>query len=415
MGKIKDFFKRLQFDFDQIDTANIEKSINFSGENFSGPNVYYLGDNKSQVPITENIYNVIAAQMSLLEVKHYKVEDKKTKVYNLKNSSILRAFGIEVNEKQTNTDFLHTFFYNVVKYGNGIAVIDPFYNGKYNSNLKKKMELKMYNVDISNCEFGNSYVEENGVLYLVIRYKNSGVIDLVPYNLIVHLRYKPQNIHNNELNSYKMDDIVKLYDRALNLKLRDLAGENGDKVVFKIRLDDQADTRIKRVKAQSISEQLTSSKTIVLDGDESIETLKLDKFAYDNEAINDITKNIYNFFGVNENVVKGDYNEQQFSAFYNNTIEPLALRFQEELQRKLIEKDDIIDGERLELAKTRIIATLSQFVQMFDKLVYHGVMSRNDIGKILGLDPVEGGDIYYTNKNAVELGSAESVDSKGGD
>ena len=137
---------------------------------------------------------------------------------------------------------------------------------------------------------------------------------------------------------------------------------------------------------KKVVKNFTTSKAVVIDNDESIEKLTLTNFTYDKEAINDITKNIYNFFGVNENVVKGDYTEQQFSAFYNNTIEPQAQRFQEELQRKLIEKKDFINGERLEVAKTRIIATISQFINSFDKLVYHGVTSVNDLLIILVMD-----------------------------
>lgn len=417
MGKIKDFFNNIKVDWNKIgENQSMEKGLNWVNEIPSG-NIHYIGKNKNQIPITENIYNVIAAQMSLLEIKHFKIDNGKTELYNLKNSSIMRAFGIEINEKQTNSDFLHSFFYNVVKYGNGLAIIDPFYNGKYNYDLKKKMELKMYNVDVSNCEFGRAYVEELGKTYLVISYKNTGVVDLIPYHLVVHLRYKPQNIFLNESYDSKMTEIVDLYDTALNLKLKQLAGENGDKVVFKLSLTNIAEEQLKRIKAKQVSDQLTNSKAIVIDSTESVERLQLTNFAYDREAVNDITKNIYNFFGVNENVVKGDYTEQQFSAFYNNTIEPLALRFQEEMQRKLIDKNDIIDGERLEVVKTRIIATLSQFVGMFDKLVYHGVMSQNDLRRIIGLDPIEGGDTYYTNLNAVEIGATE-VDPntpKGGD
>ena len=196
MGKLRDFLTSLR-----PSNKSMQKGIEYIGDrvgNVTTGNVFYIGNKNKQVPFLENIYNVFASQMSLLEIKHYKVENNKdTNNYNIKNSAILRCFGYEVNEKQTNTDFMHAFFYNVIKYGNGIAVIDPYYNGKWNYILKKKMELKMYNLDVSECEFGHAYIEENETLYLVVRYKNTNEIDVIPYHLVVHLRYKPQQIYMN--------------------------------------------------------------------------------------------------------------------------------------------------------------------------------------------------------------------------
>ena len=45
--------------------------------------------------------------------------------------------------------------------------------------------------------------------------------------------------------------------------------------------------------------------------------------------------NIYKYFGLSDDIVRGQYNEDQYNAFYESVIEPIAIKLSQEFTEKL--------------------------------------------------------------------------------
>lgn len=106
-----------------------------------------------------------------------------------------------------------------------------------------------------------------------------------------------------------------------------------------------------------------------------------------------IQQNVYNYFGVNEDVLQNKCFGDSWSAFYEGAIEPFAIQFSEALTKMLFTDREMGSGNGLMLTANRL-----QFLSNADKLEMssamadRGIMSINEVREIWNLPPVEGGD-----------------------
>lgn len=125
-----------------------------------------------------------------------------------------------------------------------------------------------------------------------------------------------------------------------------------------------------------------------------------------------IQTNVFNYFGVNEDVLQNKLLGDSWGAFYEGAIEPFAIQFSDVLSRMLFTKQE-------RNAENRVIATANrmQYMSNKDKLnmiaafMDRGIFTINESREILNLDPVEGGDIRTVRgeyKNADEVNEDES-------
>lgn len=101
---------------------------------------------------------------------------------------------------------------------------------------------------------------------------------------------------------------------------------------------------------------------------------------------------IYNFFGTNEKIVQGKYNEDEWISYYESEIEPLAIQFSNEFTRKLFTRKERGFGNRIIFETSNLqyasIKTKLDLVQMVDR----GALTPNEWRNTLGLSDVDNGD-----------------------
>jgi len=101
---------------------------------------------------------------------------------------------------------------------------------------------------------------------------------------------------------------------------------------------------------------------------------------------------IYNFFNTNAKIVQSKYDENEWIAYYEAEIEPLAKQMSEEYTRKLFSRKERGFGN-----KVIFEASSLQYASMKTKLnllnmVDRGAMTPNEWRKVMNLGPIEGGD-----------------------
>ena len=116
-----------------------------------------------------------------------------------------------------------------------------------------------------------------------------------------------------------------------------------------------------------------------------------------------IKSNVYEYFGVNEDILTNKAYGDAWSAFYEGAIEPFSVQFSEVMTRMLFTFREQSTGNQVIATANRL-----QYMSNADKLnvssqmLDRGIFSLNDVRDIWNMPPVEGGDSriirgeYYT-------------------
>ncbi len=148
-----------------------------------------------------------------------------------------------------------------------------------------------------------------------------------------------------------------------------------------------------------------------------IKQVEVKPWIVDADQMGIINKSVYEYFGVNEEILQNKAYGDQWAAFYEGAIEPFAVQFSEVMTKMLFTLREQSSGNKVMATANRL-----QYLSNQDKLnvssqmLDRGIMSINDVREIWNLPPVEGGDIriirgeYY---NADEKVTEEQSDDEG--
>lgn len=149
-----------------------------------------------------------------------------------------------------------------------------------------------------------------------------------------------------------------------------------------------------------------------------IQQIKSSPFVVDSAQMESIRKNVFDYFGVNEEVLQNRAFGDAWSAFYEGAIEPFAVQFSDVLTRMLF-------TERERAAGALVMATANrlQYMSNTDKLSVssqmadRGIMNRDEIREIWNLPPLPNGEgqAYTIRGEYYLLGPGGSVTRKGDD
>lgn len=126
-----------------------------------------------------------------------------------------------------------------------------------------------------------------------------------------------------------------------------------------------------------------------------IKQITSQSYVVDTEQLKLIERNVYDYFGVNEDIIQNKAHGDAFSAFYEGAIEPFAIQLSEVLTKMLFTEREIGFGSAICFTSNRI-----QYMNNSDKLnvskdlLDRGVISLNEAREIWQLPPIEGGDVH---------------------
>ena len=106
-----------------------------------------------------------------------------------------------------------------------------------------------------------------------------------------------------------------------------------------------------------------------------------------------IRENVFEYFGVNEDVLQNKAYGDRWSAFYEGAIEPFAIQFSEVMTKMLFTFREQSQGNAVMATANRLqYLSNSEKLNVSSQMLDRGIMSINDVRDIWNLPPVEGGD-----------------------
>lgn len=298
------------------------------------------------------------------------------------NKTLQKILQVSPNPYMTSYDLLYKLTTQYFLYNNAFALLDRTDGGKL---------AGVYPINFVNVNFA---IDAAGNLFCEFTFRN-GKKAQFSYNDLIHIRR-----HFNA-NEFLGDD-----NRALNPALELAHAQNeGIMAAIKNSVNLRGLLKLAQVnKSQSAREireqfikdflQLSNNGGVaVLDTTVDFIPLNNPARTTDSEETGQIKEKIYNYLGVTEKIVSSSYSEDEFSAFYESTIEPIATQLSLEFTRKIFSEREIAFGNRIIFESGRLQFTSNKTkVELIKELMPLGLLSINQALEIMNLSPIEGGD-----------------------
>lgn len=239
------------------------------------------------------------------------------------------------------------------------------------------------------------FIEDGlGRLYVRFMFMN-GYETTVPYDDIIHIRY------NFSVNQYMGGDLLGQPNNealltTLNLNHDLLQGVakamkssyavNGI-VKYNTLMDDgKMDTALRELEAKLRNNE---SGFLPIDLKADFTPLERKTALVDKPTLEFIDSKILRTWGISLPILTGDYTKEQYEAFYQKSLEPLALAMSQAFTKKLFTKRERAYGNRVELyPKDLIFLSVTQTIEMIKELSPTGALFENEKRAALGLRPL---------------------------
>lgn len=347
-----------------------------------------FGDNAYASDIVRAAVDAISRNGAKLKPKHIRKTEQD--IIQM-SSSIQYLLGTRPNRYMD----AYTFFYRVITElfmrNNSFIFIDKDINGA---------AIGLYPISSANLELLESKNE------IFARFKFYGGEQVtIPYANIVHLRrfffesdfYGASNkalIPTLELINTTNEGIINAVKSSANmrgilkftqamLKPEDIKKERDRFVTEYMNIDNNGGIGAIDAKADFIP--LDNKPQIV-----------------DKDTMAHIKQSVHDYFGVSEPIITSNYTEEQWNAFYESTLEPIAVQMGLEFTTKLFTDREIGFGNQIVFESSRLqYASATTKSNLITNLMGLAVLSVNEAREILNLAPVEGGDVRYQSLNFV--------------
>ena len=265
---------------------------------------------------------------------------------------------------------------------------------------------EMYNIP---CVSVEALYDKQGLLYLRFINKNGKRVTY-PYSDIIHIR---QDFNDNDVfgTSPKeallpLMNIVSTSDQGIVNAIK-----NGGVIRWLLKFTGALRPEDIVQKTNEFVEQFLDigNGTGAAGVDSKCEAQQIDPKDYvPNASQTDrTTTRIYNFFNTNEHVIQSNYNEDEWNAYYESEIEPLAMQLSNEFTRKIFSRRERGFGNRIVFNANNLQYASMQTKLGLQAMVDRGAMTPNEWREVLNLPPVEGGDKPLRRLDTVTVGGGE--------
>lgn len=129
--------------------------------------------------------------------------------------------------------------------------------------------------------------------------------------------------------------------------------------------------------------------------------VKLDPKTADEYQLKEVNDKILSYFGVNEKIIQSKYSEDEWNAFYESVLEPIAIQMSHEFTNKIFTPTEIYHGNEIVFESNRL-----QYASNNTKISLlryaNNIMTINELREVFNLTPVEDGDKILQDLNHID-------------
>lgn len=145
---------------------------------------------------------------------------------------------------------------------------------------------------------------------------------------------------------------------------------------------------------------------------QNVQQITAKPFVVDADTMKAIRESVFEYFGVNQDVLENRAYGDVWAAFYEGVVEPFAIQFSEVMTRMLFTFREQSTGNRVMATANRLqYMTNADKLNVSAQMLDRGIMSINDVREIWQLPPVEGGDARIVRGEYYNAAEKVSVDN----
>lgn len=233
-----------------------------------------------------------------------------------------------------------------------------------------------------------------GDMYLKFTFKDGKSL-VAPYVDVIHLRqdFNEHNVFGDAPGEAlaNLMEVVNTIDQGMMKAIKNSAIIRWIMKFDQVLRPEDIDAQIKKVNENYMSVE-NDGGVIPTNPGYSLEQVKPQSYVPDDKQTMNTTQRIYNFFNTNDKIVQSKYNEDEWNAYYESVIQPVAMQLSGEYTRKIFDRRQRRLGNKITFESFNLqyasMSTKINLVQLMDR----GALTPNEWRKIMNMGPVEGGD-----------------------
>lgn len=128
----------------------------------------------------------------------------------------------------------------------------------------------------------------------------------------------------------------------------------------------------------------------------NIHQITSNQFVTDANQMAQIKANVFDYFGIPEDVIQGKANSAALDAFFNSAIEPFAIALSEAMSRAIYTDKERAFGNHVYVNANRLqYMSVSEKVTMAQQLSDRGILTINEIRELFNYEPIPDGDVAF--------------------
>lgn len=313
--------------------------------------------------------NALATHISKLDVK----------TYGAAKPALQTKLAHGPNEFQTWSQFLSraaTIYYNT-----NTLFITPVWD-KYGA------ISGVYTPLPTRCEM----VQYNNVPYLRYEFAwgQKAAVELEYCGIMTRMQYKNDFFGENNHALIPTMDLIHIQDQAIKEGAKSAASYR-----FIAQLDnfakseDVVNERRRWTEDNLKSEAGNNGLLLFPTQYKNIKQIESKPFTVDADQMKEIRANVFEYFGVNEDILQNKFSSETWAAFYEGAIEPWAIQFSEVMTKMLFTFREQSQGNFLMATANRLqYMSNADKLQVSAQMADRGLMTRNEIREIWNLAPL---------------------------
>lgn len=228
-------------------------------------------------------------------------------------------------------------------------------------------------------------------VYLRFKFINGQTYTL-PYEEIIHLR-----------RFYNEDDYWGDSNRILETDL-ETAHTSSEGIHNAIKMTNSLKGILKYTNAMLKQEDIVANRDAFvrdfinsksgiasLDAKATFEPINMKPITLDEAQLKRVNSNIYDYFGISEEMIRNDYTPEKWNAFFEGVIEPLSIQLGEAFTDAIFSQQAIRDGHRIIFTTHRLqYASIDQKVKLLQTILPYGLVTKDTALELLDMHPIGG-------------------------
>lgn len=329
--------------------------------------------------IVNSIYNRIAVDGSLIDIKHVRVDDKGNYTETIEDS-LNRVLTLDSNIDQTGRSMIRDLIY---------SMLDEGYVALFPTDLTKDPAITD-SYEVLEARVGKVLEWYPKSVLIEVYNENTGKKEQIE----AEKRYTPI-IENpfysimNEPNS-TLQRLIRVLNQLDKLNEQNSSGKMDLIVQVPYGIKSEAQRKLAEGRRKDIEAQLTGSQYGIAYIDSTERVIQLNRPLENNlwAQAKELKEDLFNQMGLTMEILNGSADEKTMLNYYSRIIEPILTAIVEEIERKWISRTAQTQKQGVRFFRDPFkLVPVNDIAEIGDKFTRNEIMTSNEIRTKIGLQP----------------------------